>query len=344
MVIFFLSLCAVSFFFTVLVRRIAMRTGAVDQPTGGRKIHAAPVPLFGGIAVGMAIIVFLFLAQALGWFSSRHITDLQVAGFAVAIFILMVGGALDDRYNLPPAVQIFFPILAAILVMATGTVITQVTGWRVGHPFVLPLWLGSIVTFGWFLAVTFSMKLLDGLDGLVAGQTVIGCVLVGALALSAAYFQPSVAVLAGIVGCAFLGFLPMNVHPARQFLGEAGATIAGFSLAFIAIIAGAKVATSLMVVGLPLSDAALVVIGRISRGASPFRGDDTHLHFKLLKAGLSQRFVVAMYWSVALLFGLAALGVQTRGKILLLCALIGLTLVLSWLAHAWRRFRVARQK
>ncbi|MBM3205011.1 undecaprenyl/decaprenyl-phosphate alpha-N-acetylglucosaminyl 1-phosphate transferase, partial [Candidatus Uhrbacteria bacterium] len=140
----------------------------------------------------------------------------------------------------------------------------------------------------------------------------------------------------------YLGFLPFNLNPAKQFLGESGGTIAGFSLAFLAIVSGTKVATALMAVGLPLADISVVVMGRIFRGVSPFRGDDTHLHYKLLKAGLSQRTVVFIMWSIALLFGLIALGLQTRGKILLLIALVGLTVLLSLFTSVMRRSRVSK--
>jgi UDP-GlcNAc:undecaprenyl-phosphate GlcNAc-1-phosphate transferase len=173
---------------------------------------------------------------------------------------------------------------------------------------------------------------------------VIGAGLIAALALSPAYLQPPVAILAMIVAAAYLGFLPVNINPAKQFLGESGGTIAGFSLAFLAIVSGTKVATALMAIGLPLADISFVVLGRLLRGVSPFRGDDTHLHYKLLKAGLSQRTVVFILWGVALLFGLAALGLQTRGKILLLIALIGLTTVLSLFTGVMRKARIPKTR
>ncbi len=130
------------------------------------------------------------------------------------------------------------------------------------------------------------------------------------------------------------------MHPAKQFLGEAGSTLAGFSLAFLSIVGGAKVATALMALGLPLADASLVMIGRAFRHAPLWRGDDTHLHFKLLKAGLSQRTVVFVMWAIALLFGILAFGFQTRGKILLVVALVGLTAILSVFAGVMRKSRI----
>jgi UDP-GlcNAc:undecaprenyl-phosphate GlcNAc-1-phosphate transferase len=138
-----------------------------------------------------------------------------------------------------------------------------------------------------------------------------------------------VAALAVFVAGSFLGFLPSNFHPAKQFLGESGATIAGFSLGFLSILGGAKLATGLMALGLPLMDAGIVVIGRLVRGASPFQGDDTHLHFKLLRAGLSQRQAVLLIWTISGVTGLIALTLQSVGKALLVVWLMFVLIGLS---------------
>lgn len=191
------------------------------------------------------------------------------------------------------------------------------------------------LTFLWLITVTMATKFMDGIDGLVTGQTVVGAAVIASLALTTAFFQPSIVLLAAVIGAAFLGFLPWNFHPAKQFLGESGSTIAGFSLGFLAIVSGTKVATALMVLGLPLLDLAFVVVGRLRRGVSRARrGQDAHLHFRLLEAGLSQRQAVLLVWSIGLAFGLAGLAFQTRGKIVLL-ALAAATGLLSFWA-TWR--------
>jgi len=335
----------------------AKKLGAIDQPRGGRKIHKKPTPLFGGLGIGLTLIVTISALFALNVIPLQGIDPLQITGFLLGVVVLMIGGLLDDRFDLSPKIQIIFPILAALLIIASGTSIDHVTHW-IGHGAYSLIWWtlpGSLfgvhggldmpadfITFIWLLAVMYAMKFLDGLDGLVAGQTIIGAGLITALALSHTFFQPAVALLALIVLAAFLGFLPHNLHPAKQFLGEAGSLIAGFSLGFLSIVSGAKVATALMAIGLPLADASLVVFGRLIRGASPFRGDDTHLHFKLLKAGLSQRHVVGILWAIALLFGLAAFGVQTRGKVLLLIVLVGVTILLPFFVRLMRRSRIPK--
>jgi len=288
------------------IRHLANRFGAIDQPTGGRKIHQIPTPLWGGLGIGLTIIIF-FLLQTL---------SLQLVGFLIGVLVLMLGGALDDRFNLKPRWQFLTIVVACAIVVATGTNVVHITNWSGGAPIELG-WLGYALAFAWLVVVTFAMKFMDGLDGLVTGQTVIGAILIALLALSARFYQPNVAVLALIVAGAFLGFLPLNFHPAKQFLGESGATIAGFSLGFLSILGGAKLATGLMALGFPLMDAAFVVLGRVSRGMPIWKGDDTHLHFKLLRAGLSQRKTVLLIWSISLITGIIALGLQSIGKIVL---------------------------
>jgi hypothetical protein len=145
------------------------------------------------------------------------------------------------------------------------------------------------------------------------------------------------AVLAAVVGGAFLGFLPHNISPAKQFLGEAGATMAGFSLGVLALLSSAKIAIALSVLAIPIADVVFVVLGRLYRGEPWYRGDMTHLHFRLLRAGLSQQAAVWTLWLVSLFAGIAALGLQTRGKIFLVTSLVVATAlasrVTSWFAH-----------
>ncbi len=326
--------------------RWAIRYGAVDQPTGGRKIHTQPIPLWGGVGVASAMALSSGLVIMNGLILGGSITGRQLIGFAAGAFLLVCGGVLDDRWSLPPFIQLLFPLLAALIVLLTGTGIHQITSLTGPGGASLAWWTlpslhvilpADLITIAWLLFATYTTKLLDGLDGLVTGMAVIGSAMVGALTLSARYFQPDVALFTSSIGGAFLGFLPRNIHPAKQFLGEVGSTLAGFSLGFLAIVSGAKVAVALAVLAIPLADAACVLIGRIYRGVSPWKGDDTHLHFRLLRAGLPHRTVVLLLWGISFAAGVAALSLQTRGKIFLLASLIILTFLSSWLLQRVRR-------
>jgi UDP-GlcNAc:undecaprenyl-phosphate GlcNAc-1-phosphate transferase len=326
---------------TILVRAVARRFRIIDEPVGGRKIHEKPTALWGGMGIGLTIIAVLFVILAIT--QGKDLQSAQIIGFIIALFILLVGGMLDDRYDLPPCVQFLSPLLASIAIIASGSGIIQVTN-PVGPGAISLVWTqmkagaltislpADLITMAWLLTVTYAMKFLDGLDGLAAGLTVIGGLLIAGLAGSEAYFQPVIAILALAVAAAYLGFLPFN-RSGSIFLGEAGSTIAGFSLGVLAVISGAKVATAAVALGVPLVDIILVVIGRIARGQSPFKGDNTHLHFRLLQAGLSRRGAVRLIWGIALVFGLAALTLQTQGKIFLFAGLAAFVLTISYVAY-----------
>ncbi len=326
-----------SFAAAFLFRAAARRFGVMDRPDGGRKIHREPVPLLGGVGVGITILCWFGVLLGMLAFGiiapDRHIDALPILGFLNGIVILLIGGILDDRYNLPPRAQFLFPVLAALSVVLSGTSINELTNWLGGEPITLGA-LGMPLAFAWILVVTYAIKFFDGLDGLVSGQVVIGATLIALLSLTTPYYQPIVAFMAAIIAGAYFGFLPHNFHPAKQFLGESGSVIAGFSLAFLSIVGGAKLATGLMALGFPLVDAVFVVIGRVARGASPFKGDDTHLHFKLLRAGLSQRQVVLLIWTLSGVTGAVALGLQSVGKAALLVwivlAVLGLSAWAGW--------------
>ncbi len=327
--------------------KLATSLGAVDQPSGGRKIHRVPIPLLGGAGIVVTMIVCIAVIFSLGLLP--NVSPTQIIGFVIALIILCVGGALDDIRPQPPLRQLIFPVLASLVIIASGTGIIQVTSLTEPSGFSLVWWQykfsvlssqysvvsfpADLITLLWLLFATYSTKLLDGLDGLVAGIAVIGSSMVGALTLSSAYFQPGVAALAATVGGAFLGFLPRNVHPAKQFLGEAGSTVAGFSLGFLAIVSSAKIAIALAVLAIPIADAIFVVIGRIRKGQSPLKGDASHLHFRLLNAGASHKTAVYLLWSASFIAGLVALSLQTKGKIFLVGALIALTGLFSWLVR-----------
>ncbi len=315
---------------TPLVRFLAWRTGVVDRPDGERKAHGRPVALLGGVAVFVAMAVAVATAIGFGWLPGLHVKGKFLISIVIAAFLLMFGGAWDDARNLRPWKQIVWPVLAALAIVASGIGITFVTNpfggqlylngfsvtvlWLAGIPYkVTPL--ADAFTVLWLLGMTYTTKFLDGLDGLVSGVTVIGALVVAAVSLMKEVSQPDTAVLAVIVAAAFAGFLLFNGSPASIFLGEGGSTMAGFLLGTLAIISGGKIATTLLVLGLPIFDAAFVIVRRLLQKKSPAAGDRSHLHFRLLDFGWSQRQVVLLYYFVAALFGTSTLILQGWEKV-----------------------------
>jgi len=337
---------------TALIRRLAYRFGVLDAPTDQRKIHKVPTPLLGGIAV---IIAFMS-GVCVAWpaFFGGDILPKHLIGVCIAVSILAIGGAWDDRKNLPPHVQIVFPVLACLVVVASGIGISYITNpfggtipldhWRVtvfvwnGLPYGVTLF-ADLFTCVWLLGMMYTTKFLDGLDGLVSGVSAIGMLIIVVLSLLPGIFQPETATLSLIGAAAFLGFLAWNWNPAKIFLGESGSLFGGFILGVLAIISGAKIATALLIMGIPILDV-LWVIGRrlFIEKHSPFQADRKHLHLRLLDAGLSQRAVVMILYVFTAVFGVVALLVQSKEKLIALAVLLVVMFAMSsWIV--WRKTR-----
>ena len=174
----------------------------------------------------------------------------------------------------------------------------------------------------WMMGMIYTTKFLDGLDGLTSGIAVIGGLTMFALSLTEKVNQPITAGLAVIFAGAFLGFLIYNFYPASIFLGESGSTLAGFGLGILAIILGAKIATALLVMGIPILDVAWVIVRRVFYRSSPFVGDRKHLHYRLLDIGLTHRKAVLALYAISALFGFTAVFLQSLGKLIALVILL----------------------
>ncbi|MBI4599040.1 undecaprenyl/decaprenyl-phosphate alpha-N-acetylglucosaminyl 1-phosphate transferase [Candidatus Uhrbacteria bacterium] len=330
-----LAFCA-SLLLTLLIRRTSRRIGLVDQPDEPRRIHVRPVPLGGGIAIFFALVVGMVAVMASTDVLTRgEITRGHYVGFLLGGFVLIVGGWIDDRFRLPPRLSFVAPVIAAACAIAGGIEVDKLTN-PFGGAFILPSWQSDMLVFAWLLVVMYTTKLLDGLDGLATGISAIGSGMVMLLALTAAYYQPDVAVLSAIALGALLGFLLFNFHPASIFLGEGGSTFVGYLVGVLAVISGGKVATALLVLGIPLLDVVWIILRRWRQGgpSAVFRGDKRHLHHRLLDLGWSQRQVVMAYYVLAAVFGISALFLQSREKVFalgVLVLLMGLgALLLIW--------------
>lgn len=338
-----------SLILTPLVRALALRWRLVDVPGSApdRKIHEQPTPLGGGAA---AMIAFFLTLGIVRWFQPSLLAGIPAVSFlglALASIIVLIGGTLDDRFRLSPGQQLLFPVGAALVVLSAGVSIEYITNpfggllrldqtrlalfSVAGQPLVLTLW-ASLFSFVWILGMSYTTKFLDGLDGLVAGVTVIGGVITFLVSLRPEVQQPTTALLSIILAGALLGFLPMNFHPARMFLGEAGSLWTGFMLGVLAIIAGGKIATALLLMGIPILDVAWVILRRLRERRSPFRSADRkHLHFRLLDLGFSHRGAVLFLYALTALFGVSTLFVHGRQKVFVLGLLVFVMIALGTL-------------
>lgn len=314
---------------TPVVKKIALGVGAVDYPAGERKIHQKNIPLLGGAAIFLGF----FLVAGYEWFFTNnllHFQTSQILSLFLGGAILMFGGYLDDRYNLKAKHQIIFPILAALAIVAGGVTLTKITN-PFGGAFALDFWqvggrlvLVDVLVFLWLLGMMYTTKLLDGLDGLSTGIAAIGGLMIFFLANTSKFYQPHIALLAMIFVGACLAFLIFNFHPAKIFLGEGGSLFLGFILGVLAIVSGGKIATTLLVVGVPALDVLFVIIRRLWQKKSPFSADNGHLHYRLLGLGWSQRKIVLLFYFLAASFGVLTLVLQSKQKLVALILLFGL--------------------
>ena len=273
--------------------RVAVPFGLVDTG-GGRKVHAGQVPRIGGVAIFVG-----FLVPVLLWAPLRP----GLSALLAATTVLCVFGVLDDRFNLDYRLKLFGQVLAALIVTAVGGVLVQQVPFFPNEQ--LPHWLILPFTVLALVGVTNAVNLSDGLDGLAGG---IGLIAVCSLLLFAydADDMPALIALAALLG-ALLGFLRFNTYPARLFMGDTGSQFLGFIIGALAVMvtqrddSAVSPMVPILVLGLPILDMLTVVVGRVRRGASPFRADRTHLHHRLLDAGLSQYEAVSLVYGVQFL-------------------------------------------
>lgn len=338
---------------TVAVRAFALRHNIVDKP-GERKVHERAIPLLGGIAVYGALVAAFLVAVIAGYLPQGSILTKHIVGLGLGGFWLVLGGFLDDKYNLKPSRQIVWPVLSVLTVIASGIGIESITNplggqWFLdqvditvlhiaGVPYKITL-LSDVFTFAWLMIIIYATKFFDGLDGLVSGITIIGSLVICLTSLLPKINQPETALVALVVAACFAGFLIFNFHPASIFLGEGGSTLAGFLLGTLAIISESKVVTTLVVMALPFLDLFWVLVRRAFIDRTPImKGDKKHIHHRLLSCGFSHRNAVLVLYAWAILLGVFAYAYQgQREWFVLMLSLLAILAFAFYLAKSAKR-------
>ncbi len=340
--IFFLISLVLSYFLTRVMIKLSFKFKILDNPGSDRKIHENPIPLLGGWGIFLSfsfiiLFLFFFFPQII---LGKEISVLQIFGILFSGLILMIFGTMDDKYNLSARAQFFWVTISCLVVLITGTAIKVIT--RPGGG-VIDLTLGieasfiginfylivSIITFIWLIFITNTTKLLDGLDGLAGGITSIGMIILFIVSLFWNKANSATSILIIIFLGSIIGFLFLNFHPAKIFLGNGGSNLLGLYLGVFAIISGAKIATAFLVMGAPLLDMIWVIIQRIRRRENPFRhADKKHLHFRLLDLGFSRVKAVLILYFIAFSFGVVSLFQATFGKIIIATILVLFMIIL----------------
>ena len=297
---------------------------------GGRRKHEGRIPKLGGVALAAGLTVGFGLALwlvPLDRVSAEFVNDWRrLRGVIFGSLFIFLGGLLDDKYDLPPAAQFIIQFFGATIALSHIIFIETFSNPLSGQQiWIQPRIIALAISLLWLMGILNAVNWLDGLDGLAIG--------VGAIAaLSFAWHshrlgQTTVAAFPLALAGSLLGLLPYNFAPARIFLGSAGAYLLGYNLATLAILSPAKIATTLLVLALPLLDGLWRIIDRLRQGHNPFKSDRGHLHYRLADSGWPIQRIVLSYYSVALLFGLVA--IFAPGSLTKAIALLTLTILLS---------------
>jgi UDP-GlcNAc:undecaprenyl-phosphate GlcNAc-1-phosphate transferase len=308
--------------------RLGLRLGIADAP-GGRRLHQGLVPRLGGVPLFAGFAAGIGIAASAGVLTLGYNPEdhTRLLGLIAGVCVAFAAGLADDRLELTPALQLTIQVMLSLTAVATSVVLERFTLPIVGyvelHATQWGLWASIPLTVLWVAGMMNTVNWLDGIDGLAGG---VGAVLCCVLAVHMHRVgQPSVAVLPVALLGALLGMLPFNFAPAQIFLGSAGTYVLGYALACLGLIAGGRVATVLLVMGLPIVDVGWQILDRLRHHRSPATADRGHLHFRLLDRGVSARNIVLAYWGFCAVFGVLALTVSSQ--VFKLVALLGIGVV-----------------
>ncbi|GAA4893696.1 glycosyltransferase family 4 protein [Actinomycetospora straminea] len=332
-----LSAAVVTYLLTGLVRRFALRVGAIAVPRG-RDVHTIPIPRLGGVAIYLGVAGGVFVASQLPVLRRAFDYSNETLAVLVAGGVIVVVGALDDRFGLDALTKLAGQATAAGVLVLMGVQWTAVylpwggTGGSTGSVLLLGQDQGVLITVFLCVLLVNAMNFVDGLDGLAAGIGTIAATATCAFALGLLgqengdvnAYPP--ALIAAVLAGACAGFLPHNFQPARLFMGDSGSMFIGLTLAAATTTASGRtnysttgatgalaLVTPLIVVAavvfVPLLDLLMAVVRRTRAGTSPFAPDKMHLHHRLLEIGHSQRRAVLLIylWAGVLAFGAVAL-------------------------------------
>ncbi len=311
---------------TPLARRLAFHTNMVDQPSG-RKFHANPTPLLGGVAIYVAVILAILL------FGQRFYVS-QVAGIVIGATLISFLGFWDDRHALPAWFKLLGQAAPVVVLILTGVQITA---------FGVPA-LNIIATFVWVLFITNAVNFLDNMDGLSAGVAAVASAFF--VLLAALSNQYLVGILAAALLGACIGFLAYNFNPASIFMGDTGSLFLGFLLAAVGIklrfpgnVPAVTWMIPVLVLGVPVLDTSLVIISRLRRGFNPFTtaGKD-HLSHRLVYLNFTRREAVLIIYLLGGAYGMLAIFV-TQASIVEALVVAAATLLASAMI-IWRMEQV----
>ena len=329
----------VSFALTPLVKRLAHKIGAVDIPKDNRRMHKEPIPRLGGLAIFLGCIAALLTAFLL----TPHFDAIapQLRGILLGAVIIVAVGIVDDVRPLGAGVKLILQIVSALLAVGHGVLIQTIAN---PFPFGGEYWNFGIwsipITVIWIVAVTNSVNLIDGLDGLADGVSTIGALTMLIIALLMG--DMPMAIICGALVGACVGFIPYNMNPAKIFMGDTGSTFLGYMLATVSVLGLFKLYAVIsfivpfIILGFPIYDTASAFTRRILKGQNPMKADRSHTHHKLIDMGMNQKQAVATLYLISGVLGMCAVMIVSTGYMKAILSVAAL------LVTAYTAARIAR--
>lgn len=337
-IIFFIPLL-IAFLITAVLTYclipLIKKLGILDDPTTHQHpamLHHKPIPRAGGVPffLGVLITGIFFLP----------VTPITIALFSAA-FIALVVGVLDDMFDISPYIRLTSNVVVGGILVLSGVGINFVTNPLGGvlhlDTFVLPftilglhfiISLSDIIALVWIVWVMNMLNWSKGVDGQMPGIVAISSIVIGILSLRFPVADTNsliAAHLSFIIAGASLGFLVFNKFPAKIFPGYSATSIY-LLLSVVSILSGAKLATAILVMGVPMIDGVFTIFRRVIKGKSPFKHDKKHLHHILFKLGWGQQKIALFYWCISAILGAISLLLTSQGKIyviIMLCVIVG---------------------
>ena len=304
---------------------LAKKVGAVDTPQDARRINKITMPRLGGLAViaGFFVsIIYLLIVMTvenkIDLYQDGYID--KIIGFVLGALIIGITCFIDDVKGVPALIKLIAQIIAALVVINFGIRIDNLDIPFINLDNATPLFY-TILTLFWIVGITNAMNLIDGLDGLSTGVSLISCL--SLLIIFSLNASPIISiVLITALGGALCGFLPYNFNPAKTFIGDTGSNFLGYCLSIISILGIAKTYTAIvivapiMVLALPIFDTVFAIIRRIIHGKSLkaiIEPDAGHLHHQMLKKGFTQKQAVLILYGLSAIFGMFAIILMDSG-------------------------------
>lgn len=316
----FLLAFVTAFVITPHTMRLSKKVGAIDLPND-RRVNKKPMPRLGGLAViagflvsTIYLLIMMSLEKNLNLFGTENYY-LKLIGFFIGIILLGITCFIDDSKGIPWYVKLIVQIISAIIVVACGIRIENISLPFVENKIVIDQAFSYILTVGWIIGITNAINLIDGLDGLSSGVCLISCL--SLLIIFALNGSPILAIiLITALAGAIVGFLPFNFNPAKTFIGDTGSNFMGFSIAIISILGVAKTYTAIVliapiiVLALPIFDTLFAIVRRIVKGKSIkaiMKPDKGHIHHRLMARGYSQKQAVLIMYGITAILGMFAI-------------------------------------